>query len=1521
VNNGTIYQAIIQTTPGVFNISEFQNITEADFTDYALKTNVIELDNKNIKTLADNFNFLNILETSIYITQNTLGVYGLSEIYPYPNKGFLEIFKRESDNETLFRYTPINSLDKFYLRKKSDSVWTQFTSNISSTTTASNGLTIVGGNDIQDGGDFNVILKEGNVYHLTATSTIGMQAPIVDFTASLFDISAPNYNLGSGGTNNIIATPTSITLSANDLQLTSYNNTNITGTVTANDKLSYNSDVFAVSISDLDIPSWAKVQSAITDSMSGLPVQNGLEIVNDYLDVPWVELGGVLIKDTIFTSDGSKSIVFGLNETSENLANTVFNTSSYQINSLTSFDGTGRGTNVNINAGEFSVTNYVSTESYTQVSSGSSQAALYYFDNRSIRLMVATGGIGSGETFTINGVTFTEGVDFTGQNDNSLDATTLAGLDYSSVPYFLSVENNGESYGYFRLTFVFTSISTTFSETTQNCYFIGNNMGGKVAVNMGGSSLEYGTTTNTTSLNINSNSTTFTDSTDNQAGIEYVDDYSATFTDRSLVDKEYVDTQIITSNDYADSKIEDVIINGVTDKAPSQNIVFDALTLKEDISNKATDFTISNNILFPTTLAVHSYVGQLINGLSWKFSVTCSTAVALPTYTVSGDKLTLTSTTNGALPLIDGYDTSVSDGITVRILVKNESTTNNNNGIYNITQQGSVSTPWILTRSSDADTTLELSSATVYVRNGSTESNRVYTFQVGDNTQTIGSTTYILSLVNAANTYTNGSGLDLIGNVFSITTGGVTNTMLAGSISDSNILSATNWNTAYTNRITSLTTTGSSGSSTLISNTLNIPTYTLTGLGGQPILSGSGIVYSTAGTISYISGTSSQFIKGDGSLDSNTYALASSLTGYVDTTTTQSIGGLKTFTSDLTISSNIIYTATTNNSLSGSNERIPSHTLPVIKFTNAGLISLASANNGGVVDGHVLTISNNTGNNISIINNYVSAASGEALFTGTGANIILLNNSELTLQWNSTSNAWLVTSGGLAINGTGFVKASGTTISYDNSTYQPVYIIPNYFKVNLNTGNDATGVAGRIDKPYLTLQAVWDLIPTSNTARYTIDIEGDYTFTTGAISTSVAKDNIVFNFLGKIVYAVPATTTSKPLFYFSGVCRGLVFNVPHYTETTQGGFIFDFHTAGTVFNFGFCSLIPGISTTTVNNHGFRSIVTGTYGTNECWFNANMLIISITNDVSGILASSNYFQLNTCNYTIKNLKITGTPTVASTVVSLFVGGVRRLNIENINNDNGYTNLSQFNITFGLTSTVMDSITIDNMVISSNGSTQKSTLFTNFSGIFKNLTIKNANILNYSQIWDTNNNTQINLGWISTNGILNTVSGTASMIINFNNGNITKSVASQDTFPFLALTQGCIVNGNGNVMRGQDATYLGSSCYILLNTGANQKTIYLNNLTIYNSAINSSTSQAFVPIMYQGADTNNVVRFRNLVVSTSVDTNSHANTSFMRPVAENTSLLFRAEGNVATNYLKNVTGLTNDCDIDLINGYIV
>ena len=78
----------------------------------------------------------------------------------------------------------------------------------------------------------------------------------------------------------------------------------------------------------------------------------------------------------------------------------------------------------------------------------------------------------------------------------------------------------------------------------------------------------------------------------------------------------------------------------------------------------------------------------------------------------------------------------------------------------------------------------------------------------------------------------------------------------------------TNWNTAYTNRITSLTTTGSSGASTLVSNVLNIPTYTLAGLGGQPLATNltslSGLTYVSA---SFVKMTAS----GTFTLDTNTY--------------------------------------------------------------------------------------------------------------------------------------------------------------------------------------------------------------------------------------------------------------------------------------------------------------------------------------------------------------------------------------------------------------------------------------------------------------------------------------------------------------------------------------------------------------------------------------------------------------------------------------------------------------------------
>jgi predicted heme/steroid binding protein len=310
----------------------------------------------------------------------------------------------------------------------------------------------------------------------------------------------------------------------------------------------------------------------------------------------------------------------------------------------------------------------------------------------------------------------------------------------------------------------------------------------------------------------------------------------------------------------------------VASQKATKTYVDNGLLLKEDVIgyttvNKGGDTMLGNLILnanptLPLQAATKDYIDTLINGIDWKQAATAGTVSALPTYAVTGSGQILTGTSNGAIP------SSTTDGVTLvagnRVLVKNEtSTLAPNNGIYVVTQVGNGSTPFILTRSDDANTPSEISEATLSVSGGSTLSNTQWHCNPASVPVVIGTTNITFAQIGSG-TYTAGSGLTLTGNVFSITTNGVTDAM---------IQSATNWNTAYTNRITTanaplsissntisisqatnsvdgylsstdwttfnskqatitLTTTGSSGSSTFISNTLNIPTYTLSGLGG-----------------------------------------------------------------------------------------------------------------------------------------------------------------------------------------------------------------------------------------------------------------------------------------------------------------------------------------------------------------------------------------------------------------------------------------------------------------------------------------------------------------------------------------------------------------------------------------------------------------------------------------------------------------------------------------------------------------
>lgn len=117
---------------------------------------------------------------------------------------------------------------------------------------------------------------------------------------------------------------------------------------------------------------------------------------------------------------------------------------------------------------------------------------------------------------------------------------------------------------------------------------------------------------------------------------------------------------------------------------------------------------------------------QAASGFKMKNSVRAATTSALPSCVYnngsSGANATLTGSTNGALGSLDGVSSlSVND----RILIKDQSS-QLQNGIYQINSLGSVTTPFILMRTSDMDNWSEIPAATVVVEEGTINSDKIF---------------------------------------------------------------------------------------------------------------------------------------------------------------------------------------------------------------------------------------------------------------------------------------------------------------------------------------------------------------------------------------------------------------------------------------------------------------------------------------------------------------------------------------------------------------------------------------------------------------------------------------------------------------------------------------------------------------------------------------------------------------------------------------------------------------------------
>ena len=261
--------------------------------------------------------------------------------------------------------------------------------------------------------------------------------------------------------------------------------------------------------------------------------------------------------------------------------------------------------------------------------------------------------------------------------------------------------------------------------------------------------------------------------------------------------------------------------SAITDLTSLTSVVVDDLTLNgQDVSTTAgnKDITLTPHgtgvVTVPSgykdragfgadALATKEYVDGFTSGLDVKDSCRVATTANLTvTYDQTNKRLD-NAGTQAALS-IDGVTLSVND----RVLVKDQ-TEARQNGIYKVTDVGSNSSNWRMERSSDTNTGAQLTGGSfTFVEEGTVNADNGYTFThngiptLTDNTLSnntelpvsqfsgAGQVVAGAALVKAGNTLdvnVDNASIAVVSDALQVKAGGITNAMLAGSITNANL--------------------------------------------------------------------------------------------------------------------------------------------------------------------------------------------------------------------------------------------------------------------------------------------------------------------------------------------------------------------------------------------------------------------------------------------------------------------------------------------------------------------------------------------------------------------------------------------------------------------------------------------------------------------------------------------------------------------------------------------------------------
>jgi hypothetical protein len=387
-------------------------------------------------------------------------------------------------------------------------------------------------------------------------------------------------------------------------------------------------------------------------------------------------------------------------------------------------------------------------------------------------------------------------------------------------------------------------------------------------------------------------------------------------------------------------------------------------------------------------LATKAYVDGVATGLNILEASQAATAAALPTVTFAAGTLgvgdTLTANSNGAIT-VDGYSAVVND----RILVKDQVDATQN-GIYKVTTVGSGGTPFVLTRATDFDQAAEMKTGSLtYVQHGTANAGSSYALTT-PTPITVNTTSLSFVQFSGSQTISAGDGLTLVGSTLSVSTGGVTNAMLAGSIAASKLVSTditqvgTLTSLSVSGQITSSVTTGTApfvvasttrvlnlnaataGTATTAGTVTTAAQPNITSVGTLTALTTSGQITSTLAT-----GTSPLVVASTTLVANLAAETAQTVTTAAQPNIT-SVGTLTSLTVAAAINGNILGSATTASTVT---------TAAQPNITSVG--TLTSLTSSGTITGNVLASTVASGNIPLLVASTTQVPNLNSQFAGT----------------------------------------------------------------------------------------------------------------------------------------------------------------------------------------------------------------------------------------------------------------------------------------------------------------------------------------------------------------------------------------------------------------------------------------------------------------------------------------------------------------------------------------------------------